>query len=127
MKWIATRPLYSIILLIIVVAAITPYHSTLESRYEVEDFFPESTEIRQQFDDYKDLFGRDDRSAILLIESNNRFTRNDFQNLIVLEERLSTEPEIDEIHSPATTKLPLRDANDQLKLMPAFEQKHFNF
>ena len=125
MGWLSSKPVYAILLLVFVLLAISPYRSQLESRYEVEDFFPEDTEIRAQFDSYRSIFGRDDRLAVMLIESDETFAKRDFQRLLALESSVSSLPQVEDVYSPATTQIVLRDENHQLKLSPAFTNRDF--
>ena len=95
MSSLVRYPLACMVLLVLLLLLTGSFFPHLESRYEVEDFFPKNTLVRQNFDDYRMRFGRDDRWAFVLIESQQVWSGNDFQRLKEVQKRLEKLQQID--------------------------------
>ena len=94
----------------------------VEPRFEIEDFFPRETPARLSYERTQDLFGRDDRAGILLIEAPARLGSADFARIHALTARVSSLSMVEEVLSPTQIALPTRDPSGAIALTPALPE-----
>lgn len=89
------------------------------THYEMEDFFPEASPEREAFERARSSFGRDDRIALMLLESEGPLDVADFKAIDALTRRLEGLPTLEEVISPTSTEIPVRRFDDQVMIEPA--------
>ncbi|MDC0157062.1 MMPL family transporter, partial [Verrucomicrobia bacterium] len=93
----------------------------LSSHYEVEDFFPRDTTEWNAYQDYRERFGRDDRTALMLLESPKPIGLAEMRAIDSLTNRLEALPEAEWVVSPSNAQVPLRMADGEVRLERAFQ------
>ncbi|MBL4850608.1 MAG: MMPL family transporter [Planctomycetes bacterium] len=91
----------------------------LETRFEIEDFFPRETPARVAYERTQALFGRDDRAGLLLIQAPARLGPTDFARVHALTARVASLSMVEEVLSPSHVALPTRSPSGEVGLSPA--------
>jgi len=118
---LASKPGWSLLALIGVTALFAWAGRDLGSHYEVEDFFPRDTPEWNAYQDYRESFGRDDRTALMLLESSKPIGPAEMSAIDSLTNRLEAWPEAERVVSPSNAQVPLRMADGEVRLERAFE------
>lgn len=84
----------------------------VQARYEVEDFFPAGTPERGTYERLRALFGRDDRTGLVVIEAARALDAADFARLDALTRRLEARPDVESVRSPTNADLVVRRGED---------------
>ena len=121
LHWLANRPGGSLLALAVTTALLAWAASNLQSHYEVEDFFPRDTAEWTAYQGYQESFGRDDRTAVMLLESPRPIALAELRAIDALTRRLETWPETERAVSPSSVLVPLRTAEGHVRLERAFE------
>jgi uncharacterized protein len=118
---LASKPDWSLLALIGVTILLTWAGRDLGSHYEMEDFFPRDTPEWNAYQDYRESFGRDDRTALVLLESSKPIGPAEMSAIDSLTNRLEAWPETERVVSPSNVQVPLRMADGEVRLERAFE------
>jgi predicted RND superfamily exporter protein len=90
-------------------------------RYRVQDFFPQSTPERADFETVRDSFGRDDRTGILVLTRDAPLDGSAWSELERITETLQACEPCDAIVSPTTAVVVTADPQGAPTLRPAGE------
>ena len=88
----------------------------MESHYEMEDFFPRDTPEWSAYEGYRESFGRDDRTALVLLESPEPIGPAEMSAIDSLTNRLEAWPKAERVVSPSNVQVPLRMAGGEVRL-----------
>ncbi len=121
LHWLANRPGGSLLALAVTTALLAWAARDLQSHYEVEDFFPRDTAEWTAYQGYRESFGRDDRTAVMLLESPRPIALTELRAIDALTRRLEAWPEAERVVSPSSVLVPLRTAEGHVRLERAFE------
>ena len=123
--WTARYPVWSVVALGLLTAVLLFRIGDLQGHYEMEDFFPGDSPERQQLEAVWENFGRDDRNALLIIDTNRQLGLQDFRVLEALTQRLETITDLEKVVSPSNTAIVVDDPIDGPTFQPAFDKaKH---
>ena len=117
---LASKPDWSLLALIGVTTLLTWAGRDLESHYEMEDFFPRDTPEWCAYEGYRESFGRDDRTALVLLESPEPIGLAEMSAIDSLTNRLEAWPKAERVVSPSNVQVPLRMADGEVRLERAF-------
>lgn len=110
-----------LLLLIAITAALANSATKVETRYEMEDFFSDHTAERRAYDRYRSSFGRDDSTALILLEFEHVTLDVDALRAIDrLTQRLVRRPGVASVTSPTNALIPRRDSHGVPHVEPAF-------
>jgi predicted RND superfamily exporter protein len=116
---LSSRPGAALALALGLTALLAIPAARVQHRYEIEDFFPRDTPARADYDRLVDRFGRDDRTAFLLIEDPQGLDADSLGVIHGLTERLQERPELERVVSPTHTPIVVRRAADDVRLEQA--------
>ena len=86
----------------------------------MEDFFPRDTPEWCAYEGYRESFGRDDRTALVLLESPEPIGLAEMSAIDSLTNRLEAWPKAERVVSPSNVQVPLRMADGEVRLERAF-------
>ncbi len=87
-----------------------------ETRFEIEDFFPAEGEERATYERTRSLFGRDDRTAVVVLEAERELGVAELGTIAALTGRLRDREELEEVISPTSAFIVVRRDDDRLWL-----------
>ena len=117
--WLAAHPVVSVLVLAVLTAALAWQARGIETHFEVEDFFPEDTLERRVYEDHRASFGRDDRAALVILESDDPMGIDEMRIIAALAKRLEARDDIEEVLAPTSSLIAVRSANGVVELVPA--------
>ena len=91
----------------------------VEHRYEIEDFFPRETPARADYDRLVERFGRDDRTALLVLEDPNGLGVDALSAVFALTERLQALAQVERVIAPSHTPIVVKQGDGDLRLEQA--------
>jgi predicted RND superfamily exporter protein len=121
LHWLANRPGGSLLALAVATALLSWAGRDLQPHYEVEDFFPRHTAEWTTYQNYQKSFGRDDRTALMLLESPQPVALAEMSAIDALTRRLEAWPEAERVVSPGSVLVPRRTAEGNVSLERAFK------
>ncbi len=83
--------------------------SSVQPRYRVQDFFPTDTPERDTFEQVRDSFGRDDRTAIIVLEHTRPLDPELLAAIDRLGLALAERPDVARVFSPAEARVVSED------------------
>ncbi|MEZ6188477.1 MAG: MMPL family transporter [Planctomycetota bacterium] len=92
----------------------------VRTRYEIEDFFPRDTREYAVYQRASELFGRDDRTAVVVLEAGAPLTLAQWEAVDALTRRLAASELLERVRSAANVELPLADPAGGVRLQRAF-------
>jgi uncharacterized protein len=93
--------------------------SKLEPEWDLEGFFAEGTSDRVAYEQMRELFGRDDRTGLVLASRARALDGADFRALAESTARLTGLDGVAEVRSPTNLQIVVRDERDQVVLEDA--------
>ncbi len=121
--WLATHPKGALAALVTTTILLALAARDLGVRYEVEDFIPRETEEWATYQSYRKSFGRDDRTAVMLLESSRPIGLKEMQAIKALSQRVKAWPEVERVTTPSNVLVPLRTSDGHVRLEQAFDPK----
>ena len=119
--WLATHPKGALATLVTATVLLALAARDLGVRYEVEDFIPRETEEWATYQSYQKSFGRDDRTAVMLLESSRPIGLEEMQIIKALSQRVKSWPEVERVITPSNVLIPLRTTDGHVRLEQAFD------
>jgi len=119
---LARRPWAALLLGASITVALGWSATGLGIHYEVEDFFSPDTPEGAAFERYRELFGRDDDTALVLLERDEAPTVAAMRAVSDLGKRLAAIEGIDQVITPANVPIAIRDDNGFVGLQPAMRE-----
>lgn len=115
------RPLGALVLALALTLGLGLAGRGLESRFEIEDFFPRGeSPARAAYARSQALFGRDDRAGLLLIEAPARLGAPELARIHALTARIASSSLVERVISPTHLAVPVRGPAGELQLAPLF-------
>ncbi len=118
----AERPRVAVALLVAITLALGAFALRVQTRYEIEGFFPEGTPERVGYDRAVELFGRDDRAGVLVIEAPQGLDAEALGVLDVLTQRLEQRDDLERVVSPTNALIPVRGSDGNVRLERALSK-----
>ena len=123
LHWLATHPKGALAALVTATVLLALAARDLGAHYEVEDFIPRETEEWATYQSYRKSFGRDDRTAMMLLESSQPMGLKEMHIIKALTQRVEEWPEVERVITPSNVLIPLRTADGHVRLKQAFDPK----
>jgi len=123
LHWLADHPKGSLAALVTTTVLLALVARDLGVRYEVEDFIPRETEEWTTYQSYRKSFGRDDRTAVMLLESPRPIGLKEMQAIKALSQRVKAWPEVERVTTPSNVLIPLRTIDGHVRLEQAFDPR----
>jgi hypothetical protein len=115
-RLLCARPWVNLALLVALSAIAALGARQMPWRYELEDFFPTDTPERRAFDRLRTLFGRDDGTALIIVEKPTPLDLTDFAPLRALAHRMTQLPEVASVLSPTDARIVVAKTDGSLAL-----------
>lgn len=112
----AQRPRAAIALVAAITIVLGAFALRVQTRYEIEGFFPEGTPERVGYERATELFGRDDRAGVLVVESPQALDVRALRILDALTQRLEQRDDLERVVSPTNALIPVRRKDGNVTL-----------
>lgn len=98
--------------------------SRLRSDFEMEDFFPRDAPEWEEYREYREGFGRDDREVLLLLESPHPLGMEELRAIDALTRRLEAWPEAESVTSPTNLRAPMPSTDGRMRMERVFDPEN---
>jgi uncharacterized protein len=112
----AQRPRVAAALVALITIVLGGVALRVQTRYEIEGFFPEGTPERDGYQRAVELFGRDDRAGVLVVEAAQPFDAAALRVLDALTQRLEQRNDLERVVSPTNALIPVRRQDGNVRL-----------